>query len=170
MANALTDPPFAADPPLKLSVDAKVLGLVTGILSAVAALAWLLVAITGLWVVGSVNAFCGSFEPSGADCGTNSGIFVLGLIGFLLVVAGYLLSAVGGFRMFGMVREAKNQTIYGLLLGVVGGLIAVIGYSGFLSVMVFDVLLALVIYYLIIVSRFPDETPLVPYDGDDDDW
>lgn len=170
MANALTDPPFADDPPLKLSVDAKVLGLVIGILSLVATLAWLLVSVTGLWVVGSVNAFCSSFEPTGAECGTNSGIFVLGLIGFLLVVAGYLLSAIGGFRMFAMVHQGKRQVIYGLLLGVVGGILAVIGYGGFLSVLIFDVLLAFVIYYLVIVSRFPNEDPLVETNASDDYW
>ena len=33
MANILTDPPFAADPPIKLNVPAKTLGLVIGILA-----------------------------------------------------------------------------------------------------------------------------------------
>ncbi len=169
MANTLTHPPFADDPPLKVSVDSKVLGLV-GILSVVAGLAWLLVSVTGLWIVGSVNAVCNSFAPAGASCGTQSGIFIVGLVGFLLVVAGYLLAAVGGFRMFAMVHEAKSQAIYGLVLGVAGGLIAAIGYGGFLSVFIFDLLLAIVVYYLIVVSRFPDETPLVPSPDSDDDW
>lgn len=168
--NRLTDPPFADNPPLKVNVDSRVLGLVIGILSLVAGLAWLLVSIAGLWVVGSVNPYCSSFAQAGASCGNNAGIFALGLIGFLLVVAGYLLAAVGGFRMFAMVREAKSQAIYGLLLGVVGGLIATIGYGGFLSVLIFDVVLAVVVYYLIVVSRFPDEEPLLPFESTDDSW
>ena len=167
--NNLTDPPFAQNPPLKVNVDSRVLGLVIGILSLVAGLAWLLVSIAGLWVV-SVNPYCSSFAQAGASCGNNGGIFALGLIGFLLVVAGYLLAAVGGFRMFAMVHEAKSQAIYGLLLGVVGGLIATIGYGGFLSVLIFDVVLAVVVYYLIVVSRFPDEDPLLPDEGRDDSW
>ena len=166
----LTDPPFAANPPLRVNVDSRVLGLVIGILSLVAGLAWLLVSVAGLWVVGSVNPYCNSFAQSGVTCGNNGGIFALGLIGFLLVVAGYLLAAVGGFRMFAMVHEAKSQAIYGLLLGVVGGLIATIGYGGFLSVLIFDVVLAVVVYYLIVVSRFPDEEPLLPDEGGDDPW
>jgi hypothetical protein len=168
--NKLTDPPFANNPPLRVNVDSRVLGLVIGILSLVAGLAWLLVSITGLWIVGSVNPYCNAFAQPGAACGNNGGIFALGLIGFLLVVAGYLLAAVGGFRMFAMVHEAKRQAIYGLLLGVVGGLIATIGFGGFLSVLIFDVVLALVVYYLIVVSRFPDEEPLVPYEGRDEPW
>ena len=168
MLSSLTDPPFADDPPLKVPVDSRVLGLVIGILSLVAGLAWLLVSIAGLWVVGSVNPYCNSIA-GGTNCGS-SGIFALGLIGFLLVVVGYLLSAVGGFRMFAMVHEAKSQAIYGLLLGAIGGIVATIGYGGFLSVLIFDLLLGLVIYYLIIVSRFPDEEPLVPDSGREDDW
>lgn len=166
--NSLTDPAWGESPPLKVNVDSRVLGLVIGILSLVAGLAWLLVSITGLWIVGSVNPYCSSFVQEGSSCGSTSGIFALGLIGFLLVVAGYLLSAVGGFRMFAMVHEAKSQAIYGLLLGVIGGLIATIGYGGFLSVLIFDVVLAVVVYYLIVVSRFPDEEPLLPYEGRDD--
>ena len=168
MANALTDPPFADDPPLKLSVDSKVLGLVIGILSVVAGLAWLLVSVTGLWVVGSVNPYCSAFDPTAATCGTTNGIFILGVAGFVLVVAGSMLSAIGGFRMFAMVQEAKSQAIYGLVLGAVGGVIATIGYTGFLSVFIFDLLLGVVVYYLIIVSRFPDPTTAVA--SDDDDW
>ena len=166
----LTNPRFADNPPLRVNVDSKVLGLVIGILSLVAGLAWLLVSIAGLLVVGTVNPYCNSIGQSGATCGNNGGIFALGLIGFLLVLAGYLLAAVGGFRMFAMVHEAKSQAIYGLLLGVVGGLIATIGYGGFLSVLIFDVVLAIVVYYLIVVSRFPDEDPLVPYEGRDEPW
>ena len=170
MANTLTHPPFADDPPVKLSVDAKVLGLVIGVLSVVAGIAWLLVSVTGLWVVGSVNPYCSSFGATAADCGTTSGIFILGVVGFVLVVAGYLLSAIGGFRMFAMVHEAKSQVIYGMAVGVVGGVIAAIGYAGFLSVFIFDLLLAVVVYYLVIVSRFPDELPLLPSDDNEDDW
>lgn len=168
MLHSLTDPPFADDPPLKVPVDSRVLGLVIGILSLVAGLAWLLVSIAGLWVVGSVDPYCNSVA-AGSSCGS-TGIFAVGLIGFLLVVAGYMLSAIGGFRMFALVHEAKSQTIYGLLLGAIGGIIATIGYGGFLSVLIFDLLLAFVIYYLIIVSRFPDEEPLVPDAGREDSW
>lgn len=167
-SNGLTNPRFGDNPPVKLRVDAKVLGLVIGILSVVGGIAWLLVSVTGLWVVGSVNAYCAGFAQAGTSCGTTSGIFILGLIGFLVVVAGYLLSAYGGFRMFAMVHEAKRQAIYGLVLGVVGGIIAAFGYGGFLSVLILNIVLALLVYYLIVVSRFPDEEPLVP--ADESDW
>lgn len=166
MPNSLTDPRFAADPPIKIPVDARVLGLVIGILSIVGAIAWLIVSAAGLFVVGSVNPYCSGFAPSGANCGT-SGIFALGLIGFIVVVAGYLLSALGGFRMFAMIRTAKRQAIYGLVPEVVGGILAVIGYGGFLSVLIFDVVLAVIVYYLIVVSRFPDEIAVPPDEGAD---
>ena len=166
--NGLTNPRFADDPPIKLRVDAKVLGLVIGILSIVATVAWILVSVTGLWVVGTINAYCSAFAQPGTSCGTTSGIFALGLIGFLLVVAGYLLAAFGGFRMFAMVHTAKRLAIYGSALAIAGGVIAAIGYGGFVSVLILDVVLGLLVYYLIVISRFPDEDPLIP--ATDSDW
>lgn len=157
MANVLTDPPFANDPPIKVNVNAKILGLVIGILAIIGAVFFLLVSLGGLWIIGNANAVCNSY---GYTCTTN-GVFILGLIGLLVVLAGYVMSAIGGFRMYNFNRAGKHQVIYGLLLAVVGGIIAMIGYGGFLSTLIFDLIVALVLYYLVVISRFPGEVPLV---------
>src|SRR4030088_3698991 len=64
MANVLTDPPFAANPPIKLNVNAKVLGLVIGILAVIAAVIDLIYLPTVFALnnaVNSLNQFCQAY-------------------------------------------------------------------------------------------------------------
>lgn len=157
MANVLTDPPFAADPPLKFNVNAKILGLVIGIL-AIIGLVLALIALPVVFALTSaVSNICS--EVGGVNCGT-SGIFALALIGVLLSIVGDVLYAIGGFQMYNMNRAGKSKVIYGLAINVVGGVIQIIGYGG-VAGFIFSLIIAVVVYYLVVISRFPGETPLV---------
>ena len=156
MANVLTDPPFAADPPIKINVNAKILGLVIGIL-AIIGLVLALIALPVVFALNNaVNSLCNSV---GASCGTN-GIFALALLGVLISVVGSLLYAIGGFQMYNMNRSGKDKVIYGIAINVVGGILEIVGYGG-VGGFIFSLIIAVVVYYLVVISRFPGEMPLV---------
>ena len=142
MANILTDPPFAADPPIKLNVPAKTLGLVIGILAIIAILLDL-IALPVVFalnnVVNSANTLCQ--ELNGTNCGgTTSGIFGLALIGVIIGLVGAILYAFGGFRMYQGNRQGKDLVIYGLVVSLVGGILGVVGYGG-IGGFIFSILL-----------------------------
>ena len=162
MANVLTDPPFAADPPVKFNIDAKILGLVIGILAVIG----LVVSLLALPAVFALNNFVSSLCSSvGTSCGT-SGIFALALVGVLVALVGQVLYAIGGFQMYNLNRAGKEKVIYGLALNVVGGVLEIVGYGG-IGGFIFSLIVGIVVYYLVIISRFPGEAPLVtaPYGG-----
>ena len=167
MANALTDPPFAANPPVKINVNARILGLVIGILATIGA-------ILGLIGLFAVFGFCTSFGISISGCGFP----ILWLLGAILGLAGDILAAIGGYRMYQLNRAGKEQVIYGLALALLGALLGLVGniiaYSGLIGVgfggavifgFIIDVIIYFIIYYLVVVSRFPGEAPLAPGAG-----
>lgn len=156
MANVLTDPPFAADPPIKLNVNAKILGLVIGILAIIG----LVIALLALPVVFALNNICNNLI--GGTCST--GIFGLALIGVIITVVGELLYAIGGFQMYNMNRAGKDKVIYGLAINVVGGILQIVGYGG-VGGFIFALIVAVIVYYLVVISRFPGEMPLVASGG-----
>lgn len=167
MANILTDPPFAANPPVKVNIDAKILGLVLGILAVIGA-------VFGL--IGLLAAF-GACTVLGATingCGTP----ILWILGELVLLVGYIVGAIGGFRMYQMNREGREWVIYGLALGVAGNLIYLIGnivfyssaffgglgvgYSGAIVSFIISFIVYFIVYYLVVIARFPGEAPMVP--------
>ena len=75
---------------------------------------------------------------------------------------GTIVGAWGGYQMYQEKREGKKLAIYGVALNVVGSLIAAIGGSGGLVGWIFGALISFVIYYLIVISRFPGEPALAP--------
>ena len=166
MPNVLTDPPFAADPPVKFNINAKILGLVLGILALIGAIINLL----GLL---AVFGACTVLGVSINGCGFP----ILWLLGALLQVAAFALAAVGGFRMYQMNREGKINFIYGCALGALGTVVYLVGnivFWGGISVtgaagvggavvgVIIDLIFIFVFYYLVVISRFPGEAPLVP--------
>lgn len=157
MANVLTDPPFAADPPIKFNVNAKILGLVIGILAIIG----LVLSIIALPIVFALTSTVSNLctQVGGVNCGT-TGIFALALVGVLLSIVGDILYAIGGFQMYNMNAAGKAKVIYGLALNVVGGIIQIIGYGG-VAGFIFSLIIAVVVYYLVVISRFPGERPLV---------
>jgi hypothetical protein len=159
--NQLVEPPFAANPPVKVNVNAKILGLVIAILAALGALFTVFGVIALINVnsaLNSLNQFCRAY---GTDCGSN--IAIAGLIGYIVILAADILAAVGGYRMYQLNRQGKEWVIYALILNVIGSLITTIGYGGYgIGSFIFSLILNFVIYYLVVVSRFPGEAPLAP--------
>ena len=112
MANALTEPPFAQNPPVKLNVNAKVLGLVVGIIAVILAV----IDLFGLLAVFGLTAIC-----------PGCGFPFLWLLGALITLVADIFAAVGGFRMYSGQRQGKDLVIYGLALAVIAQIISLIG-------------------------------------------
>lgn len=144
MLDSLLAPPFAADPPVKLNVPAKTLGLILAILGA----------------IGAVFGILAVLALLGLNAAGFGGIFLLALIGTIVGAIGTVVGAWGGYQMYQEKREGKKFAIYGLVINTVGSLIAAIGGSGLVGWIV-GALIAFVVYYLIVISRFPGEAPLV---------
>jgi hypothetical protein len=154
--NPLVNPSFANNPPVKLNVNARLLGLVIAILACVGLLLSLFAG--GLL---SIISFAGGFAP-------------IWFLGVLVAVVAEALGAVGGFQMYRLNPGGKTLVISGLALGLAGGVVSLVGeimaYSGALSYgaggaivgLLLDLIVYGVIYYLVVISRFPNEAPLVP--------
>ncbi len=159
MANVITEPPFAKDPPVKINVNAKILGLVIAILAALGTL-FSVIGLIALFnlnsALNSLNQLCNAY---GGNCGTT--LPVIGLIGYIIIVVGNLIGAIGGFQMYQLNRRGKDLVIYGLVLSVIGSLVTTIGYGSYgIGSFIFALIINFVIYYLVVVSRFPGEAPL----------
>jgi len=139
--DVLLDPPFAKDPPVKLDIPAKTLGLVLAILGGIGT-------VFGLLGLIGVSAF--------ATVVGGGGLLV---IGTLIALIGTALGAWGGYQMYQGDRGGKRFVIYGLILNAAGGLVAVLSGAGVGSWIV-NAALAFVLYYLVIISRFEDEPKL----------
>jgi hypothetical protein len=164
MANALTDPPFAANPPVKVNINAKTLGLVLLILGILGIIveALGLLAVFGLCSVGGITI-------------TGCGFPLFWLLGQLIGLAGVVIGTIGAYRMYQGNREGKDWVIYGLALGLLGAVVGLIGqiiaYSGLIGlglgggaifVFIIDLVIYFIVYYIVVISRFPGDTPLAP--------
>jgi hypothetical protein len=150
MQQTLLNPPFAKDPPVKFNVPAKTLGLVCAILGAIGALFGLF-AIFGLLGLSALATAVGAFV----------GIFWLAIIGLIVNEIGTIVAAWGGYQMYQLNRDGKRLVVYGLVVYVVGSLIGSLGGAGDFIGWLLGAAIAFAIYYLVIISRFPDESPLV---------
>ena len=158
MLASLLAPPFAADPPVKMNVPAKTLGLILAILGAIGALFGIL-GVFALLAMGMVMVALGPTVPW---------TFLLAMSGVIIVEIGTVGGAWGGYQMYHEKREGKKLAIYGVLINVVGSLVAAIGgtswvYRGALFNVVIGALISIpiVIYYLVVISRVPGEASLV---------
>lgn len=147
MLDSLLNPSFAADPPVKINIPAKTLGLVLAILGAIGAFFGIL----GVFALLGLSALSAVY----------GGIFLLAVIGVIVGEIGTVVGAWGGYQMYQGKPEGKKFAIFGVLINVVGSLIAAVGGSGGFVGWIFGALISFVIYYLIVISRFPDEAPLV---------
>lgn len=147
--DALLNPPFAKDPPVKLNIPAKTLGGIYAILGAIAALFGLFGALALLGLSGLVAVAGG-------------GLLFLILIGSLIAEVGTVMAAWGGYRMYQADRGGKTLVIYGLVLNALGGLVTALGsFGGGLANWIVGLAVTFVLYYLVIISRFEGETKLV---------
>ncbi len=155
MRNSLTNPSFMNNPPVKLNVNARILGLVIAILAGIGLLLSLFAG--GLL---SIISFVGGFAP-------------IWFLGVLVAIVAEAVAAVGGFQMYRLNPGGKSLVISGLALGFAGAVLSLVGeimaYSGLLGYgasgaivgLVFDVIVYGIIYYLVVISRFPNQPPLV---------
>jgi hypothetical protein len=161
--NSLVDPPFAKDPPVKVNVNAKTLGLVLLILGAIGIL------LDALALIG-ILGFCGTYSIYG---GCN--LPILWLLGDLIGLAAVIIGTIGAYRMYQLDPEGKQLVVYGLILGIVGAIVTLIGnyaaYSGLIGIgagggvifgLIIDLIIYGILYYLVVVSRFPGQAPLSP--------
>lgn len=159
MANILTDPPFAADPPFKMNVPAKTLGLVLLILGA----------------IGIIFGILGLTATFGACTLGGCGFPILWLLGAIIGLIGVCIGTYGAYQMYQLNRDGKRLVIYGLALGFLGGVVSTIGtiifyagyavlgvgYGGAIVGLIIDVIIYAIVWYIVIISRFPGDTPLV---------
>ena len=134
----LLNPSFAKDPPVKLDIPAKTLGLVCAILAGISAF----FGVIGLLGVSALAAV--------------AGIGPLFFVGTLINVIGSALVAWGGYRMYQGDRDGKRLVIYGLVASALGSLLAAIGNGG-LAGWIVNLVILFVIYYLVVISRFEGE-------------
>jgi len=167
--NALVDPPFASNPPLKVNVPAKTYGLVVGILAAIGAILSLFVMIGAFTVSSALSSFESAANAEcnavhGVDCSlySTTGSAIAG-IGALIVLAAMCVGAWGGFQMYQGIRRGKALMVYGLVGAAFGWLIYAIlwGFGVGITYFIVDLIIYAVIYYFLVISKFPDEVPLV---------
>ena len=157
----LLDPPFAADPPVKLNINAKVLGLVLAILGGID----LIFAIIALF---SIFGFCGSYGYL-----VGCGLPILWLLGEIIQIVGLAIGTTGAYRMYQLNPQGKEWVVYGLVLGFIGAIVDAIGtlaaYSGVIGYgaggvvagIIISFIFYFILYYLVVISRFPGQAPLV---------
>jgi hypothetical protein len=138
----LLDPPFAKDPPVKLDIRAKTLGLIYAILAGIS----------------TVFGVIGVLGLSAVTAVANTG--ALFLVGTVINLVGSALVAWGGYQMYQGVRDGKRLVIYGLVTSAVGSLIAALG-NGALGGWIVNAVILFVLYYLVIISRSEGEPKLV---------
>jgi hypothetical protein len=146
LMNQLLHPSFMKDPPVKLDIPAKTLGLIYAILGGIAALFGLF-AIFALFGLSALTSITGV-----------GGVFILLLIGTIISEAGEVLAAWGGYRMYQGDHGGKTPVVMGLAISVIGGLVSSLGaYGSGLPGWIVSVAITFVLYYLVLISRFPDE-------------
>jgi len=144
----LVHPSFENDPPLKINVPAKTLGLILAIV-------YLIFALFSL--IGIPLALLGGALLAASGAGH---ITFLIIVGAVIALIGNALVAYGGFKMFGLNPEGKTSVIYGLFLGVIASVVGAIGFESATG-LIGPILVAAIVYYFVVISRFPNEAPLV---------
>jgi hypothetical protein len=153
LTDQLLNPPFMADPPVKLNISAKIIGLIACILAALGLLGYLF-AIPAVLLIGTAETVLG------VPVGTHAGILVVALLGLGIGVVADLLELVGGYRMYQENPEGKRLLIYGIVLAALASVVYGIGYGGIGGVVI-GLVIDFIVYYIVVISRFPNEAPLV---------
>lgn len=148
----LYHPPFENDPPVKLNISAKTLGLVLAILYAIFALFSL------FGILGAVG-----IAALGTALGVRQ-ILVLVVIGAVIAAVGDILVAWGGYKMYQLDIDGKRLVIMGLALSVAASVVGAIGAESPGGIIA-SIIINGIIYYLVIISRFPSDAPLVTSGG-----
>lgn len=145
----LLNPPFAQDPPVKINVNAKTLGAVIAVL-AVLGVVGVVVTLLSLLALGSMMTAVGY-----------GGIVFLSIIGLIVDLVAELMALVGGWRMYHENPDGKRLVIYSLAIGILGQIVAGVGHYS-ISGPIFSLILLAVVYYVVILSRFPTQPTVAP--------
>jgi hypothetical protein len=138
----LLNPSFMKDPPVKLDIPAKTLGLVCAILA-------------------GISTFFGVIAVLGVSALTAvAGTGPLFLVGNVINVIGSALLAWGGYKMYQGDRDGKRLAIYGLVASAIGSLIVAVGSGGLVGWIV-NAAILFAIYYVIVISRFEGDPKVV---------
>lgn len=137
----LAEPTFIDRSRAPIKVSAKVMGWIALGLSVLFLIALLLVG------VGSTLLL----RTSG-----HSGIFALALIGLVLLVIAQVGMVVGAWQMTQGNHSGRRLLIQALALSVVFSLIYNIGLAN-LAQFIVQLVIRAVLYYFVVISRFPDE-------------
>jgi hypothetical protein len=140
--DGLLNPSFMKDPPVKLDIPAKTLGLVCAILAGIS---------TFFGVIGLLGV---------SALATVGGTGPLFLVGTVINVVGSALVAWGGYKMYQGDRDGKRLVIYGLVANAIGSLIVALGTGG-LAGWIVNAVILFIIYYLVVISRFEGDPKLV---------
>lgn len=142
--DTLVNPPFASNPPVKVNFDAKVVGLVVAILA-------------GIGAVFALLGLLGLLGAGAAALSAFGGIFVLALIVVAVSLVADVICAIGGWQMYQGNESGKRLAIYGLAISFVAEIILMIGFATSPSIL--RLILLAVLYYAIVVSRYPAQAP-----------
>jgi len=148
----LYHPPFENDPPVKLNIPAKTLGLVLAILYAIFALFSL------FGILGAVG-----IAALGTALGVHQ-ILILVVVGAIIAAIADVLVALGGYKMYQLNIDGKRMVIMGLALSVLASIVGAIGAENPAGIIA-SIIINGIIYYLVIISRFPNDAPLVASGG-----
>ncbi len=141
--DALVNPPFANDPPVKLNLDAKVVGLVVAILAAIGGVLSLFGLLGLLGLGAALTAF--------------GGIFALALIGVIVNIVADVMMVTGGWQMYQGNESGKRSVIYGVAIAFLAQIVLALGYTAGSAIL--QLILLGIIYYVVVVSRFPAQAP-----------
>ncbi len=136
--DALVNPPFATNPPIRLSVDARFIGLTVAILAG-------LLGLLGMYDI--LLLFNAGFKSSYAAT------WILLFVDTVVNLVADAMGLIGGWRMFKRDPSGKRLAIYGLALAFIVQALLGLGFGTGLSSIVWLVLLAM-LYYAVVVSRF----------------
>jgi hypothetical protein len=156
--NALVNPAFRNNPPAKVQVPAKTLGLVLAILAGIGALFQIFAVITAFTWANALDSLCSYY----GNCVSHSGA-IAGL-GALVVLAGQVLAVWGGYQMYKEVQQGKAFVIYGMLLALIGNVVYAVGWGfGYYVVgFIFSLIIYGIVYYFVVISRWSWEARLTP--------
>ena len=142
--DSLVNPPFATNPPIRISVDAKYIGLAVAILALPFALA------NSYNLVVLLSALNSGIQS------INVGIWLLFFVDIVLTLVAAVMALIGGWRMLRRDPAGKRLAIYGVGLAFLVEALIGLGFGTGLSSIVRLVILAM-LYYAVVVSRFAGE-------------
>ena len=124
-------------PPIRVS--AKVMG-------------WIALALSALFLIALVLVGVGSV----IQVRSHPTHFAAAIVGFVLVAITQVMALVGAWQMTRGEHNGRRLLLQALILSVVGSLIYNIGLSN-LGQFVVQVVIRVVLYFFVVISRFPDE-------------